>query len=144
MNINIKKVASIIGITLLFSFIIFKAYYAKEEKFSTLYLIQIGAYKSYDNVVKNTRNLDNYIIKEEDNLYKIYIGLTFNDEVYDKLVNIYVPNTQTFKKSLNITNKEFIKKIKDYDNVILNTENKNNINIIIKEEIKLFNKLLNK
>lgn len=144
MNINIKKIASIIGITLLFSFVIFKAYNAEEEKYRILYIIQIGAYKSYDNVIKNTRTLENYIIRKEGDLYKLYIGITFNEEVYNKLTSLYGEKHDIFKKTLKITDKEFIEKIEDYDKVILNTNKINNINIIIKEELKLFDNFLNK
>lgn len=144
MNINIKKIASIVGLTLLFSFVIFKAYNAEEENYTTLYIIQIGAYKSYDNVIKNTRTLENYIIRKEEDLYKIYIGITFNEEVYNKLISLYSEKHDTFKKTLKITDKEFIEKIENYDKVILNTNKINNINIIIKEELKLFDNFLNK
>lgn len=144
MNTNIKKIASIIGITLLFSFVIFKAYNAEEEKYRVLYIIQIGAYKSYDNVIKNTRTLENYIIRKEGDLYKIYIAITFNEEVYNKLISLYGEKHDIFKKTLKITDKEFIEKIEDYDKVILNTNKTNNITIIIKEELKLFDNFLNK
>lgn len=143
MHINIKKILGIIGLSLLFSFTVFKAY-QKEEKYTPLYVIQIGAYKSYENVIKNTRTLENYLIIEEDDLYKIYIGITFSEEIYNKLVSTYGNESDIFKKTLKITNKDFIKKIQEYDKVILNTNNRNHLNLIIKEELKLFNNFLNK
>lgn len=144
MKNNIKKITIFLSIPLLFSIIIYKTYKKEPVKYKELYIIQTGAYKNYDNVVKNTKNLNNYIVYNEDDLYKIFIGLTLEEEVFNKLQKYYGENHETYKKTINITDKEFIKKISEYDRVIKNSNNKNNLNIIIKEELKLLDKFLNK
>ena len=70
---NKKIILGVVIISLIFSIFIFKKYKASENSYKTLYVIQVGAYKDYENVIKNTRNFDNYIVYEENNLYKIFI-----------------------------------------------------------------------
>ena len=141
---NKKKILGVVIISLIFSIFIFKKYKASENSYKTLYVIQVGAYKDYENVIKNTRNFDNYIVYEENNLYKIFIGLTFDKNIYDKLINIYVKDNSSFQKEIKVTNDEFIKNINTYDTLIKNTNDKERLNLIIKEEMKLLNKLLKK
>lgn len=141
---NKKIILGVVIISLIFSIFIFKKYKASENSYKTLYVIQVGAYKDYENVIKNTRNFDNYIVYEENNLYKIFIGLTFDKNIYDKLINIYVKDNSSFQKEIKITNDEFIKNINTYDTLIKNTNDKERLNLIIKEEMKLLNKLLKK
>ena len=107
-------------------------------------ILQVGAYSNYDNVVKNTRELENYIVYEENNLYKIFIGITSDTEIYNKLVTTYASNLSTFKKTVKINNEEIENKINNFDKVIKNTDDKTNLNIIIKEELKILEKFLNK
>lgn len=143
-KINIKGCAIILGIALLFSCIIYIKYKNNDKGTNEYYILQVGAYKNYDNVIKKTREYENYIIYEEDDLYKIFIGITKDNELYDKLSKIYANNSNTFKKVIKIRDEEFETKIKNYDKVINKTDDKTNLNIIIKEELKLLEKLLNK
>lgn len=144
MKINIKKIGLLLLIALFFSFIIFKHYEGKTQTYYEFYIIQVGAYENYDNVIKKTKEFDNYIIYQENNLYKIFIGVTCNDKIYEELINTYSKNKTTYKKIIKTTDEELIKAIKNYDSIIKNTKNKNDLNIIIKEELKLLNKLLSK
>ena len=109
---NIKKISLILLIALFFCFIVFKHYKAADKNYEEIYIIQVGAYKNYDNIIKVTKNLDNYLIYEEDNLYKIFIGLSTNEEVFNKLTDTYAKEMKIFKKTLKITNKDFEKKTK--------------------------------
>jgi hypothetical protein len=144
MNINIKKIGLLIIVALFFSFIIFKKYKGSTENYYKFHIIQVGAYKNYDNVIKKTKEFENYIIYEEDNLYKIFIGVTTDIKTYDELVKTYSNGNNTFKKTIKTTDEKFIKTIKNYDEIIKNTKNKNESNLIIKEELKLLDKLLSK
>lgn len=141
---NIKKVVVLLVIALFFSFLIFKKYNAQEDSTNEYYILQVGAYSNYDNVIKYTKNLENYIIYEEENLYKIFIGITENIDTYNKLVNIYANNLNTFKKVIKIKNEEIKNKIMNFDKIINSTNDKAKLNLIIKEELKMLEKLLNK
>lgn len=141
---NIKKIVVLLSIALFFSFLIFKKYNANENEYKEYYILQVGAYSNYDNVIKNTRDLENYIIYEEENLYKIFIGITGNKSIYDELVNIYAPNIKTFKKVIKLKNEEIENKIENFDKIIENTNDLTKLNMIIKEELKILEKFLNK
>jgi len=141
---NIKKIVILLIIALFFSSIIYFKYNKEENTAKEYYILQVGAYSNYDNVVKNTRELENYIVYEENNLYKIFIGITSDTEIYNKLVTTYASNLSTFKKTVKINNEEIENKINNFDKVIKNTDDKTNLNIIIKEELKILEKFLNK
>lgn len=141
---NIKKIVILLIIALFFSSIIYFKYNKEENITKEYYILQVGAYSNYDNVVKNTRDLENYIVYEENNLYKIFIGITSDTEIYNKLVTTYASNLSTFKKTVKINNEEIENKINNFDKVIKNTDDKTNLNIIIKEELKILEKFLNK
>lgn len=141
---NIKKISLILLIALFFCFIVFKHYKAADKNYEEIFIIQVGAYKNYDNIIKVTKNLDNYLIYEEDNLYKIFIGLATDEEVFNKLTDTYAKDMKIFKKTLKITNKDFEKKLKEYDELIKITTKKENLNVIVKEELKLLKNILDK
>ena len=141
---NTNKNIILLGISLLISFIIFKKYRAEENNYKEYYILQVGAYNNYDNVIKNTKTLENYMVYEENNMYKIFIGITKDNSVYKKLEKNYAKELNTFKKTMKINDKELEKKIENFDSVIKNTNDKSSLNIIIKEELKIFENFLNK
>lgn len=137
---NKKLFAIITVVTLLFSFVIYKLYNGEDK--NLIYLMQVGAYRNYDNAIKLSEDLDNYFILKEDDLYKIYIGLTKSDEVYNKLVNLYASNISSYKKILNIYDEELDYKITKYDELLSKTNNKEDIDLIMKEEVKMINEYI--
>ncbi len=139
---NLKKILLLLLIALFFGFIIFKHYKAEDKNYKEIYIVQVGAYKDYDNVAKITKYFENYIIYEEGGLYKVFIGLASSDDVYNKIINTYAKDLNVFKKVLKVTNQEFERKVNEYDELIKVTNKKDNLNIIIKEELKLLNKIL--
>ena len=55
----------------------------------TVYLIQQGVYSSLDSMKENTSNLSEYIYTNVDNLYYVYVGITFDIENTNKIQQIY-------------------------------------------------------
>ena len=55
---------------------------------NTIYLIQSGAYSSYDNMRASAINYS-YIYYEEDNLYKTIIGITKSKDNINKIKEVY-------------------------------------------------------
>lgn len=137
-----KKIVIIILLCLLFFLTIYKLYKNKETETYQIYLLQVGAYKNYDNVVNMTKYLDNYYIYKENDLYKVIIGVTLNNNIYDKLINLYKIDN-VFKKSLKITNKDFYNNIKKYDILINESNDKEVLNNIIKKELIELENILN-
>lgn len=109
-----------------------------DEEFGgkTIYLIQSGAYSTYDNMVKNSL-LSNYVYYEDDDgLYKSIVGLT---EDYDNIEKI----KNTYKEKVIISeyysrDEELNKKIKEYDIKIKKSNNNDEIREIVLEMLKLY------
>lgn len=139
---NKKYLLILILITFIFSFILFKKYKSNNSNIPTYYILQVGAFKSYEGVNEITKDYDNYIVKEEENLFKVFIGITKSSEVYDKLTNLYKVNNNNFKKVIKIKDKEFSNKIDTYDELIKKLNNKNEVDIIMKAQLKELDKIL--
>ena len=101
-----------------------------------IYLIQAGAYKDYDNMVKNT-SLNNYVYyKDEDGLFKSIIGLTENKDNIEKIKKTY--NQEVIVSEYYSNDKELNKKIKDFDVKIKQEENNEEIKKITLEMLNLY------
>lgn len=130
-----KKIIIPIILSLCFFLLIYKNYKNKKVEYKEIYILQIGAYKNYDNIINKTKYLDNYLIYEENNLYKIFVGVTLNNNTYNKLESFYKDDS-TFKKVIKINNEEYIDNLKKYDTLINETNDKEVLNTIIKKELR--------
>lgn len=114
----------------------------KELTGKKIYLIQAGAYSTYDNMIENT-SINNYVYYEDsDGLYKAIIGLTENKSNIEKI-------TKTYKESVIINeyyskDKELNNKIKEYDQQLSTTTNEEEINKIVLEMLTLYKDTPNK
>ena len=87
-----------------------------------LYFIEYGIYNDYTDMEKNTINLENYIYQLSDNKYHVYIGITKNNEVLDKIDNYFKKlGYDITNREFYVTNEDFIKAIENNDNVLLLT-----------------------
>lgn len=101
-----------------------------------IYLIQSGAYSSYDKMVDHTL-LSNYVYYEDDDgLYKSIIGITENYNNIEKIKNTY--DTNVLVKEYYSKDKELNKKIKEYDILINNTSDNKEIKNIMNEMLALY------
>ena len=139
---NKKIIFLLISISILLVAFITIKYFENKCSYVTYYILQEGAFKNYNGVIKTTRNYNNYVISKEDELYKIYIGVTLDKEVYNKLISMYSKTSSTYMKKVNINNKEFYNKVRTYDNLIKNSDNLKEVDLIVKEELKLLKKIL--
>ncbi len=101
-----------------------------------IYLIQAGAYQSYDSMVHHT-SISNYIYyKDQDGLFKSIIGLTENQKNIEKIKSTYqdkVIVSQYYSKD-----KELNRKIKEYDQKIAKTTNSDEVKKIVLEMLTLY------
>lgn len=101
-----------------------------------IYLIQAGAYSTYDNMVENT-SINHYVYYEdEDGLFKSIIGLTENYDNIEKIKNTYSGNvliSEYYSKD-----KELNNKIKEYDEKIKKCESKEEIQKLVLEMLSLY------
>ncbi len=109
---------------------------------SKIYMLQIGAYKNYENVSKITKTLNSYVIEEQENLHHVYVGLTGNEKNIDKIKAFYEKNGDNiYVRVKNIDNEEFMKKLSAYDYMISSAESKDAILTINKEILKTYEEL---
>lgn len=101
-----------------------------------IYLIQAGAYSTYDNMVNNTA-LNNYVYYEdEDGLFKSIIGLTENYDNIEKIKNTYsgeVLISEYYSKDV-----ELNKQIKEYDKKIEASTTKEEVQKTVLEMLSLY------
>ena len=101
-----------------------------------IYLIQAGAYSTYDNMVDNTL-VNNYVYYEDnDGLYKAIIGITENYDNIEKIKNTYgkdVIISEYYSKDTILNNK-----IKEYDEKLKYSTNKEEIQSTVLEMLTLY------
>lgn len=141
---NKKFLLFLIIITCLFSCSIFGLYKRKSVVKNKYYLLQVGAYKNYDSISKKTKEYENYLVLKEEDLYKLYIGVTKDKEVYKKLVNLYASTSSIYKKEITLSNQKFDDTLTKYDSLIKNSEDIKEINLVIKSELKFLEEMLAK
>ena len=87
-----------------------------------VYFIKYGEYKSQNEMEKETINLQDYIYNENNGTYYVYIGITNNQDNLLKLINYYsslgfITSTEEYL----ITNDAFLNELKNYDNILSDT-----------------------
>ena len=138
-----KKVLVPIFISVLCGFIcgklVYNVYDDKIEEEITgnkIYLVQAGAYESYDNMVSNT-SVNNYVYYEDDDgLYKSIVGITENKKNIDKIKNSYgkeVIISEYYSKDEELNNK-----IKKYDEELSKLTDNKEIQNKVLEILKLY------
>lgn len=106
-----------------------------------VYFIQYGVFSSLESMEKETISLTNYIYSEIENLYYVYIGITRNSEIANKIVNYYKNlGYETIIKKYQITNKEILKIIDNYDTVMLKTDDSTTISSLINQVLIEYDK----
>ena len=99
-----------------------------------LYFIQYGVFSSLENLEENTISLQNYVYNEEDNLYYVYVGITRLKENAEKIQNYYKElGYDVIIKEFGISNKDFIKALINYDQLLKSTNDETAIASIISQ-----------
>lgn len=102
---------------------------------NTVYLLQAGAYSSYDNMRANTMG-NNYVYYEDDGLYKAIIGITSSYDNIEKIKNAY--NGDVVVNEYYLKNIELSNQISKLDNDLSKEEDDNNIKQIINSMLALY------
>lgn len=99
-----------------------------------LYFVQYGVFSSLENLEENTIALQNYVYNKQDNLYYVYVGITKLEDNAEKIVKYYKNlGYDAVIKKFEITNKEFLKLLINYDEVLKNTDDETAIASIISQ-----------
>ena len=129
----------IIGNILFSKRIIFK----KENKEDKYYFLQEGVYTN--NILKNNMsNLTHKVIEKKDNKIYIYIGITKDIEIAEKLINIYEEkNIKLSIKEKYIRNNELKNNIEQFDFLILSAKDKDEILKIEEVVLASYDEIIN-
>lgn len=107
----------------------------EEKKY---YFLQEGIYSNEKNMLENTKELDSKLVINEKNKYYVYLGITKEEKIAQKIKNIYQNKGYTlYIKEINIDNEEFYNNVTQFDLLINNTNKENEILTI--EEVVLAN-----
>lgn len=103
--------------------------------------IRLGTYSSMEQVEQNTASIPNYIYLNQGGKYQVYIGITIQN--VDKIKEYfkaqgYVVDVDVFQ----IQNKEFLKILKEYDQLLLHAEDTKVIENIITGIITKYEELI--
>lgn len=136
-----KKYLLIITVSLIVGFLMSNYFLKQYDEYKgikvynngeLLYFIEYGEFNSYEELESNTINLENYIYQIDNNKYYVYIGITKNNEVLDKMRTYFQSLNYNVKtKEFYVANDKFIKSIENNDAVLLLTSD----NVVIGEII---------
>lgn len=102
------------------------------------YFLQEGVYSNEEIMRENTKELDNKLIDIENDKYYVYLGITTDQNVSDKIKQIYKnKGYQIYIKEVKLASEEFYNNVVQFDLLINNTEKEHEILTI--EEVVLAN-----
>lgn len=148
-----KKTISVIILAvitgLLMSKLIFNEYDYKETIISVfspandIYFLEQGSYSTLDKMKENMLTIGNYIYRYDNDKYYAYIGLTTSKENAEKIKGYYKnKGYDIYIRTFNISNKEYISILKQYDEVLANITDEESINEIIKQTLKKYEEMV--
>lgn len=107
------------------------------QKGDTYYFLGEGIYNDYDSI-QNNININRKIIENKNNKYYVYVGITRDKEVLEKLKEIYKKkNISIYTKEVILSSQEFKTNVEQFDFLIKNTKDYDQILTI--EEVVIAN-----
>ena len=101
-----------------------------------IYLIQIGAYSNYDNMVSNTL-INKYIYyQDDDGLYKSVVGITFDKDNIDKIKKVY--DKEVIVVEYYCKDKDLNNKLEKYDKLLNEINDNNEIKEVVSKMLELY------
>ena len=109
--------------------------YKDEERY---YFLQEGVYSNRDNLNNNLSNLTNKIVDYNNDKYYVYVGITKDLEVAEKIIRIYnKEGYNIYIKEKGLSNEEFSTNVNQFD--LLIKDNDDSSQILTIEEVVLAN-----
>ena len=107
-------------------------------KNNTFYIMQEGVYNTKEQLQENVKNLSPKIVINKNDKYYVYVGITKDEDVLEKLFSVYKDRGYTiYTKQEDINNLEFSKLSSQFDELIKNSDDSDEI--LKLEEIVLSN-----
>ena len=110
----------------------------KLQKGDTYYFLEEGVYNDYNSISNNLTDIGKKIIVNKDNKYHVYVGITKDLEVLEKIKKIYEnKNINIYPKEIILSSRFFSTNVDQFD--LLIKETKDNDQILTIEEVVLSN-----
>lgn len=106
-----------------------------------IFLLEYGVYNSYESMEENGKNIDNYFYYTDKNGYHILLGITENKKIINKIGESYDNIANINIREDYIDNMEFIESLKQYDNLIINS-NKTEVKEAEKQILSKYEELI--
>lgn len=103
------------------------------------YLLQLGTYDTKEIMQRDTRDINPKVYEVKNDKYYVYVGISSNMNNLNKIKDIYKDEELT-TKVINIKNEEFINNLRQFDILIDNTDDKDEILTIEEVVLSSFNK----
>lgn len=100
---------------------------------NNVYFLQVGAYNNLESSNETLKNIQNKLTVKEDNKYYSYIGITSSSYQAERIKNIYKKeNIDLYIKKVKLDNNKFINELVQYDVLLKNSKNIEEINSVLK------------
>lgn len=103
------------------------------------YLLQLGTYDTKEIMQRDTRDINPKVYEVKNDKYYVYVGISSNMNNLNKIKDIYKDEELT-TKVINIKDEEFINNLRQFDILIDNTDDKDEILTIEEVVLSSFNK----
>lgn len=103
-----------------------------------VYMLKYDTYKTKEDMLNNTSNLERYIYIEKDNKFYVYVAVAKTMDSINKLKNIYSGNFKVEK--VNIKNDGFIQNLDEYEKLLKSTNDIDSLKVIESEILSCYEK----
>lgn len=136
----IVPVVCICLLAFLLADIVYQKYLDNISISGNVYFLQTGVYKDKRSIKEISTN---YITVEEEDKYYTYLGMTMDKKIANKLKEIYEnKNIPIYIKEVNITNQEFLNELSQYDILLNNADNTDEIENILETILSTYEETL--
>lgn len=103
-----------------------------------VYMLKYDTYKTKEDMLNNTSNLERYIYIEKDNKFYVYVAVAKTMDSINKLKNIYSGDLKVEK--VNIKNDGFIQNLDEYEKLLKSTDDTDSLKVIENEILSCYEK----
>lgn len=117
-----------------------KDVFKEKEK---IYILQQGVYSKLENVEKNTSKVDFYIVEKDDQYYRVYVGITKNQNNINKIKEIFTKvGNDIYVREIFNNNEVFLEVLDQYDLLLSQVNDKEPILQIQKQVLSKYEELV--
>lgn len=115
---------------------------SKEDEIT--YFLQIASYDNIESSLDDFKDINNKLTIKENNKYYTYIGITRDKEMALKIKDLYKEKEiDVYIKNVVVDNNDFLNELEQYDILLKNCNNLEEINSVLKTILATFEENLN-